>query len=212
LDTLNLLTLFGEPDDLALSDIDPDVFKFSDLFNENGEIYDDTMWSSPDHGDVLVKDEHGCLLSVFDCDAVSIIQSEYVPLTVMSSRQPPYRGARPKEPLSVPHIRYSCVACDFEDFQSAHSLRRHLVRIHDLGCDTIVKGRPFPHIGYVRRRANACERHDISRTVFPDDWAVTQPMDVDPEAVFDHPPFCHRFVGAWPNIRCVHISETTMNI
>jgi len=57
------------------------------------------------------------------------------------------------------------------------------------------------------RRANVPERHDFSRTVFPDDWAESQRDDVDPEAVCDHPPFCHRFVGAWPNIRCVPIQN-----
>jgi len=73
----------SERGDLALIDNDSNVFKFSDLFNKNGEIYDDTLRASPDHGDVLVRDEHGCLVSVFDCDAVSIIQSEYRPLTMM---------------------------------------------------------------------------------------------------------------------------------
>jgi len=49
LDTFNLLTIFGEPDCLALSDNDPDVFKLSDFLNKNGEIYEDTLSSTPDH-------------------------------------------------------------------------------------------------------------------------------------------------------------------
>jgi len=35
--------IFSERGDLALIDNDSDVFKSSDLFNENGEIYDDTL-------------------------------------------------------------------------------------------------------------------------------------------------------------------------
>jgi len=153
----------SERGDLALTKNDPDDFKLSDIFDENGEIYTDTLWSSPDYGDVLVRNQHGCLLSVFDCYTVSIIQSEYGRLTVMSSRQPPHRGARPKDTLTVPRLRYACVACQSEDFLSAHSLHCHLVRIHDFGCDTLVNGRPFSHTGYIMRRANARERHDPPR-------------------------------------------------
>jgi len=85
LDTFDLLTIFREPHDLTNSDDDSDEFKYSDLFDENGEIHADTQWSSPDHGDIVVRDEHGCLMSVFDCYAVSIISSPYGPLTVMSA-------------------------------------------------------------------------------------------------------------------------------
>jgi len=210
LDTFNLLTLFGEHSGVTLIDNDPDIFKVSDLFNENGKIYDDTLWSSPDHGDVVVRNEHGCLLSVFDCDAVAIIQSEYGPLTVMSACQPPHRGARPTEPLSVPRIRYACIACQFDNFQSAHSLRRHLAKIHDLGCDTLVNGRSFPHVGYVMRRANANERHTFPRTVFPNDWADSQREEVDPEPVSDHPPCV---IDSWGSGQtyAVYPSEITTN-
>jgi len=36
---------------------------------------------------------------------------------------------------------------------------------------------------------------------------VSHRVDVDPEAVSDRPPFCHRFLGVSPNIRCVPITN-----
>jgi len=66
LDTFNLLTLFDEFDNLANVDDNSDNFKYSDLFDENGEMHAITLWSSTDHGDMLVQNAHGCLMSVFD--------------------------------------------------------------------------------------------------------------------------------------------------
>jgi len=43
--------------------------------------------------------------------------------------------------------------------------------------------------------------------VFPDDWAVSHREDIDSEAVSDRPPFGHRFVGVWPDIKCVPITN-----
>jgi len=54
LDGFNLPTLFDESVDLTNIAYDSDDFKYSDLFDENGELHDDTLWSSPDHKDVLV--------------------------------------------------------------------------------------------------------------------------------------------------------------
>jgi len=50
----------------------------------------------------------------------------------MSAPPPHHRGARPRDTPHAPRVRYACVACEFEDFQSAHSIRRHMVRIHNL--------------------------------------------------------------------------------
>jgi len=86
--------------------------------------------------------------------------------------------------------------------------RRHIIRVHNLACDTLVQGRPFPHVGYTMRRPNAREMHYFPRTIFPDDWAVSYRKDIDPESVFDRPPFGHRFVGVWPDIRCVPITNS----
>jgi len=84
----------------------------------------------------------------------------------MSAPPPHHRGAHPKTMTPAPKVRYACVACAFEYFQTAHSLRRHMIRVQNFSCD-------FP------------------RTVFPDDWAVSHREDVNPEAVPDRPPFCH---------------------
>jgi len=45
----NLPTLFFESEDLTNYEFDVDDFKYSDLFDENGEVYADTLWSSVDH-------------------------------------------------------------------------------------------------------------------------------------------------------------------
>jgi len=152
LDTFNLLTLFGETDDSFKIDNDSDDFKYSDLFDENGEIHADTLWYTPDHVNYLVRNEHGCLMSVFDCYTVSVSSSTYRLLTVMSAPPPHHRGARPRDTPPAPRVRYVCVACELEDFQSAHNLHRQMVRIHNIACDTLVQGRPFPHLGYVSKK------------------------------------------------------------
>jgi len=82
-----------------------------------------------------------------------------------------------------------------------------MVCINNLACNTLVQGRPFPYTGYVMRRPNARENYNFPPTVFPDDWAVSHRVDIDPEAASDRLPFCHRFVGVWPNIPCVPISN-----
>jgi len=71
LDGFNLPTLFGESEDLTNITYDSNDFKYSDLFDENGEVYAATLWSSPDHRDMITRDEHGCLMSVFDVYTVS---------------------------------------------------------------------------------------------------------------------------------------------
>jgi len=205
LDTFNLPTVFGESDGFTNIDNNSDDFKYSDILDENGEVHADTLWFSPDLEDMLVQDVHGCLMYVLDCYTVSIITFPYSPLTIMSAPPPHHRGARPRDTPPAPRVRYACVACEFEDFQFAHSLRRHMVRIHNLACDTLVQGRPFPHLGYVMRRPKAKKNYNFPPTVFPDDWAVSHRVDVDPEAVSDRPPIFHRFVGVWANIRCVAI-------
>jgi len=35
----------------------------------------------------------------------------------------------------------------------------------------------------------------------------SESQDIDPEAVSDRPPFGHRFVGVWPDIKCVLITN-----
>jgi len=82
-----------------------------------------------------------------------------------------------------------------------------MIRVHNLACDTLVQGRPFPHIRYVMRLPIARGLFDFPRLVFPDGWAVNYRQDVDPEAVSDKPPFGHRFVGQWPGIQCVPITN-----
>jgi len=173
LDRLNLPTLFGESVDFTNIAYDSDDFKYSDIFGENGEVYADTLWSSPDLGDMLVRDEHGCLISVFDVYTVSIIPSPYGLLTAMSVPPSHHRGAQPKDTVSAPRVRYACVACEFEDFKTAHSLRRHMIQIHNIACDTLVKGRTFAHVGHIMRKPNEREKYQFPRTVFPDDWAVS---------------------------------------
>jgi len=85
LDEFNLLTLFGESKDLTNYEFDVDDFKYYDLFDENGEVYADTLWSSVDHGDMTARDEHGCLMSLYDVYTVSTLSSPFEPLTVMSA-------------------------------------------------------------------------------------------------------------------------------
>jgi len=93
----------------------------------------------------------------------------------------------------------------FLRFKTAHSLRRHLIQVHNLSCDTIVQGHSFLHTEHVMRRPNDREKHQFLRTIFPGDWAVSQRPDVDPVDVSDQPPPHHRFIGLWANIRCVPI-------
>jgi len=57
------------------------------------------------------------------------------------------------------------------------------------------------------RRLNARELFDFPLLVFPDRWAVNHRQDIDPEAVSDRPPFGHRFVGQWPGIQSVPITN-----
>jgi len=177
------------------------------LFDENGEVYADTLWSSVDYGAMTVRDEHGCLMPLFDVYTVSIIPSPYGLLTVMSA--PPFqrRGARPKTTGPPSNVKYACVACKFSDFKTAYSTRRHMIRVHNLACATLVQGRSFPHVSYVMRRPNARELYDFPRFVFPEGWAVNHRQYADPESVSDRPPFGHRFVGVWPNLQCVPISN-----
>jgi len=92
-------------------------------------------------------------------------------------------------------------------FSQPTASKRHMVKIYNIACDTLVQGCLFLHLGYVMRRPNARENYNFPRTVRPDDWVITHRVDVDPEAVSNRPPFCHRFVGVWPNIRCMPISN-----
>jgi len=57
------------------------------------------------------------------------------------------------------------------------------------------------------RKKNARELNDFPRLVFPDGWAVNHRQDIDPEVVSDRPSFGHRFVGVWPDIKCVPITN-----
>jgi len=86
-------------------------------------------------------------MSDFDVYTVYIINSTYELWTTMSALPPHHRGARPKTTLPALRVRYACVACEFENFKTAQSLRRHMVQFHNLACDTLVQGRPFPHLG-----------------------------------------------------------------
>jgi len=158
-DGFNLPTLFGEYEDFTNVGYDSNDFKYSDLFDENDEVYVDTLWSSTDPRDFLVRDEHGCLMSVFDVYTVTVVTSPFGPLTEMSAHPNHPRGVRPKTTVATPKVRYACVACEFEDFKTAHSLRRHLIQIPNISCDTLVQGRPFPHVGYVMRKPNEREKH-----------------------------------------------------
>jgi len=103
-DGLNLPTLFNETEDFTNVGYDFNDFKYSDLFDEKGEVYADTLWSSTDPRDILVRDEHGCLMSVFDVYAVTIVPSPYGLLTEMSAHPNHHRGARPKTPS--PRLKY----------------------------------------------------------------------------------------------------------
>jgi len=146
-------------------------------------------------------------MSLFDVYTVSIVPSVFGLLTVMSAPPSHHRGARPKTIGPPSNLKYACVACQFSNFKTAHSLRRHIFRVQNLACDTLVQRRPFPHVGYVMGRPNARELHDFPRLVFPDGWAVNHRQDVDPVLVSDRPPFGHRFVGIWPDIQCVPITN-----
>jgi len=53
------------------------------------------------------------------------------------------------------------------------------------------------------RQPNARELYDFPRLVFLTGWAVSHREDIDP----DKPPFGHRFVGVWPDIKCVPITN-----
>jgi len=205
-DGFNLPTLFGEIEDHTKYEFDTDDFKYSDLFDENGEVYADTLWSTVDHGAMTVQGEHGCLMSLFDVYTVSTIPSLYGILTVMSAPPSHHWGARPKITGPPSNVKCACVACEFSDFKTAHSLR-HMIRVHNIACDTLVQGKPFPHVGYVVRRPNAREIHDFPHLIFPGGWAVNHRQDEDPESVSDRPPFGHRFVGVWPNLQCVPITN-----
>jgi len=176
-DGLNLPTLFGESEDFTNFSHDDNEFRWSDLFDEHGEVLADTPWSSQDPRDLLVRDEHCCLISVFHVYTVNTSISQYGLLTEMSSPPSQHRGARPKTTVPGLPVKYACVMCYFSDFKTAHSLRRHLIQVHNLSCDTIVQSHPFPHTGHVMRRPNDREKHQFPRTIFPGDWAVSQRPD-----------------------------------
>jgi len=131
-----LLTLFGESEDSTHISYDPNDFKYSDFFDEQTEVLADTLWSSPNPRELLIRDEHGCLMSSFDVYTVTITPYPYGLLTEMSAPPHQHRGARPKTTVPTARVRYACVACEFSDFQTAHSLRRHVVQVHDLSSDT----------------------------------------------------------------------------
>jgi len=75
IDGFNLPTHFGECEDLTHYKFDIDDFKYSDLFDENGEVHAETLWSTVDHGAMTVQGGLGCLTSVFDVYTVSIVPS-----------------------------------------------------------------------------------------------------------------------------------------
>jgi len=102
LDGLNLPTLFGESEDLTNYEFDVDDFNYSDFFDENGEVYADTLWSTVDHGAKTVQGRQGCLMSLFDVYTVSIIPSIFGSLTVMSAPRSHHPGARPKTTGPLP--------------------------------------------------------------------------------------------------------------
>jgi len=167
-----------------------------------------------DHGAKTVRDGHGCLMSLFDVYTVSTLSSPLGILPVMSAPSSHHRGARPKATGPTSNVKYACIACNFSDFKAAHSLHRHMICVHNLGCDTLVQGRPFPHVRYNMRRPNTKELYDFPRLVFSDGWAVIHRQDIDLEAVSDRAPFGHQFVGVWSNIQCVPIAnaEGTDNV
>jgi len=190
-DGLNLPTLFGEDEDLTNLGYDSNDFRYSDLFDENDEVHDDTQCFSTDPEDILVRDECNRLVSVFDVYAVTFVTSPFGIQTEMYLPPTHPQGARLKTTTVTPKIRYACVVCDFQDFKTAHSLRRHLIQIHNLSCDTLVQGRSFPHVGYVMRKPNEREKYQFPRAVFPSEWAVSQRPDVNPDEVSDRPPPHH---------------------
>jgi len=85
LDGNNLPALFGESEDFTNFSHDDNDFRWSDLFDEHGEVLADTLWSSEDPRDLLVQDEHGCLISVFVVYTVTTSISQYGISTEMSS-------------------------------------------------------------------------------------------------------------------------------
>jgi len=191
IDGFNLSTLFGETKDLTNYEFDVDDFKYSDIFDKNGEVYAETLWSSVDNRAMTVQNGDGCLVSLFYNYTVSTLSFSFGPLTDKSAPPPHHRGARPKTTRTTVSINYECVACPFKDFKNAHSLRRHMIRVHNLACDTLVQGRPFPHISFNMRRPNARELYEFPRLVFPDKWAVSHRKDINAEAASDQPPFGH---------------------
>jgi len=100
-----LPTLFGESEDHTNYEFDGDDFKYSDFFDENGEVYADTLWSSVDHGDMTARDENGCLMYLFDVYTVSTLSSPFGLLTIMSAPPPHHRGARPKTTMSTASVK-----------------------------------------------------------------------------------------------------------
>jgi len=128
-------------------------------------VHAETLWSSVDHGATTVRGGQVCLMSLFDVYTVSILPSPFGPLTVISALPPHHRGARPKTTGPTANVKYACVACAFDEFKTAHSLRQHMIRVHNIACDTLVQGRTFPHVGYHMRRPNA--RVDCL-AIFPD--------------------------------------------
>jgi len=84
---------------------------------------------------------------VFDVYTVSVIPSPYGLLTVMSAPPFQHRGARPKTTGPPSNVKYARMACEFSDFKTANSIRRHMIRVHNLACDTLVQERSFPHVG-----------------------------------------------------------------
>jgi len=187
-DGFNLPTLFGEDEDFANIGYDSNDFRYSDLIDENDEVYADTLWSSTDPEDILVRDEFDRLVSVFDVYTVTLVTSPFGLLTEMSVHPTHPQSARPKTTIATPKVRYACVVCHFEDFKTAHSLRRHLIQFHNILCDTIVQGRLFPHVGYMMRRPKEREKYQLLQAVFPSEWAVSQRPDIDPADVSDCPP------------------------
>jgi len=123
LDGLNLPTLFGEAEDFTNIGYDSNDLKYSDLFNEHGEVLANTLWSSIEPRDILVQDKHGCLMSVFDFYTVTVSQSPYGLLTEMSAPPNHHRSALTKTTVYTPQVNYACVACSFTDFKTSHSLR-----------------------------------------------------------------------------------------
>jgi len=139
-------------------------------------------------------------MSVFDVYTVTVVTFPFGPLTEMSAHPNHPCGARPKTTVATPKVRYACVACGFEDFKMAHSLRQHLIQIHNISCDNLVQVRPFPYVGYVMGRPNERKKFQFPRSVFPSQWAVFQRPDIDPVDLSDQSPPHHRFVGRWPNV------------